>query len=304
MQTKTTDDKHPLLLIADDEPSNIHVMVEALIADYRIKVATDGRTALEIATQVDQPDLIILDIQMPEMDGLEVCKTLKHNRSTQHIPVMFVSAHNDANVEFEALKLEAIEFIGKPVNPATLRMRVRNLVKLKQLQDQLLELSTHDQLTGIANRRRFDEFLDWEWRRALRVKRSIALIMFDVDLFKAFNDHYGHVEGDQCLKQIAITISAFMQRPGDLAARYGGEEFGCILASTNLTDSIAIADTCRKQIVALQIPHISSPFGVVTVSCGVYSTIPLDMSSQSTLVKLADKKLYFAKESGRNRVEG
>lgn len=304
MQTETITDTRPLLLVADDEPSNIHVLVEALIADYRIKVATDGKMALQIACLDDQPDLIILDILMPEMDGFEVCKALKSNPATQHIPIMFVSIHNDASVEFEALKLEAIEFISKPVNPSTLRMRVRNLVRLKQLQDQLKELSHHDQLTGIANRRRFDEFLDREWRRALRVKKPVSLIMFDVDKFKAFNDCYGHIEGDQCLTQVASTISSFMHRPGDLAARFGGEEFVCVLASTALDESIAIAEACRERIQSMQIPHASSPFGIVTVSCGVAAVVPADMSSQSSLVELADKKLYLAKETGRNKVEG
>lgn len=304
MQNDIANDKRPLLLIADDEPSNIHVLVEALIGDYHIKVATNGKMALDIARLDEQPDLIILDIMMPEMDGFEVCKALKDNPATQYIPVMFVTAHNDASVELEALKLEAIEFVSKPVNPSTLRLRVRNLVKLKQLQDQLFELSIHDQLTGLANRRRFDEFLEWEWRRALRIKRPLGLIMFDVDLFKPFNDRYGHIAGDQCLKQIAHTIAAFMHRPGDLAARYGGEEFVCILAGTDLEEAVAIANACRTSIEALNIGHEMSPFARVTVSCGVCSQVPTGMDAQSVLVEMADKKLYLAKERGRNRVEG
>lgn len=304
MQTEITADKRPLLLVADDEPANIHLLVESLLSDYRIKVATHGKMALEIARLDDQPDLIILDIMMPEMDGFEVCKALKNDPATQCIPVMFVTANHNPSAEYEALKLEAIEFICKPINPSTLRMRVRNLVRLKQLQDQLRELSTHDYLTGLANRRRFDEFLEWEWRRALRLSNPIGLIMFDVDLFKSFNDHYGHLEGDQCLKQVAQSIASLMHRPGDMAARYGGEEFVGILASTNLAEAKVIAEACRSKIEALQIPHRTSPLGIVTVSCGVSMIVPSDMSSQSVLVEMADKKLYLAKRAGRNRVEG
>ena len=304
MRTKTPDDNRPLLLIADDEPANIHLMVEALINDYRIKVATHGKMALDIAKLDDQPDLIILDIMMPQMDGFEVCKILKNTPATRHIPVMFVTANHNASAEFEALKLEAIEFVCKPVNPSTLRMRVRNLVKLKQLQDSLMEISTHDFLTGLANRRHFDDFLGWEWRRALRESNPLSLIMFDVDLFKSYNDHYGHIEGDQCLKQVAHGIKSLMQRPGDLAARYGGEEFVAILAATDLPEAMAIAEACRSRIESLKIPHAMSPFGIVTVSSGVCSTVPCDMHAQSTLVDTTDKKLYFAKANGRNRVEG
>ena len=303
MRTKIINDRRPLLLIADDEPTNIHLMVEALINDYRIKVATHGKMALEIANLDDQPDLIILDIMMPEMDGFEVCKALKKNPATENIPVMFVTANHNASAEFEALKLEAIEFICKPVNPSTLRMRVRNLVKLKQLHDQLIALSIHDALTELSNRRHFDEFLAWEWRRALRESKPLSLIMFDVDLFKSFNDHYGHIEGDDCLKRVAQAIKSLMQRPGDLAARYGGEEFMAILASTDLAEAIAIAEACRTQIESLQIPHVASPFGIVTVSCGVCAIVPSDMGSQSMLVEMADRKLYLAKAAGRNRVE-
>ena len=304
MQTKIlSHQQQPLLLIADDEPGNIHIMVEALINDYRIKVATHGKMALDIANLKDQPDLIILDIMMPEMDGFEVCKALKKNPSTQNIPVMFVTANYNASAEFEALKIEAIEFICKPVNPSTLRMRVRNLVKLKQQHDQLMALSNHDFLTELSNRRYFDEFLGSEWRRALRDRKPLSLIMFDIDHFKPFNDHYGHIEGDQCLKQVAQAINSLMQRPGDLAARYGGEEFVAILASTDLAESTSIAKACREKIESLKIPHAASPFRIVTVSCGVYGTVPSDMASQSVLIEMADQKLYQAKAGGRNRVE-
>ena len=239
---------------------------------------------------------------MPEIDGFEVCRKLKENRATRHIPVMFVTSMTSSSAEFEGLQLEAMEYINKPVNPSTLRMRVRNLVRLKLMQDQLMHLSTHDALTGIANRRHFDEVLEREWRRAMRARDPISLIMFDVDHFKQFNDHYGHIEGDHCLQQVGIALAAEINRPGDLAARYGGEEFAVILASTKLDDALAIAEKCRAKIEALQILHEASSFRRVTVSCGVSSLVPSDSCSMLELKEQADRKLYAAKSLGRNRV--
>jgi len=292
----------PLVLIADDEPANIQVLVEILRHDYRIKVATNGRIALDLANREEQPDLIILDIQMPEMDGFEVCRKLKKNTATRPIPVMFITAMETSSAEFEGLQLEAMEFIHKPVNPLTLRMRVRNLVRLKLLQDKLLHQSNHDALTGIANRRYFDKFLGREWRRALRTGDLIGLIMFDIDYFKQFNDRYGHLAGDECLKQIGTVLDSIGNRPGDLAARYGGEEFAVILVATGVNDIAAIAEKHRAHIEALHIPHEASPMGTVTVSCGVGVLTPSDTCSTLELIGQADKNLYQAKASGRNKV--
>jgi len=295
-------DALPLILIVDDESANLQILVEALRNDYRIKAATNGHDALKLANKNESPDLVILDVQMPEMDGFQVCRKLKENPRTQHIPVMFVTAMSSASAEFEGLQLEAMEYINKPVNPSTLRMRVRNLVRLKLMQDQLLHLSTHDALTELANRRRFDEFLGLEWRRAHRFERPIGLIMFDIDHFKKFNDHYGHPQGDSCLKQVAAVLASVTNRPDDLAARYGGEEFAVILSCTQMDDALNIAEQCREQIEALQIPHELSSFGIVTVSCGVEVMVPSNAHSALDFIRQADKKLYLAKNAGRNQV--
>lgn len=294
--------RKPLLLIADDEPANVHVLVETLRHDYRIKVATNGKMALDLANREDQPDLVILDVMMPGMDGFQVCRRLKAQPETHDIPVIFVTALNTASTEYEGLQLEAVDYISKPVNPAILRMRVRNLVKLKLLQDRLLEMSTLDGLTGIANRRRFGEFLDIQWRSALRAGTPMALIMTDVDLFKQFNDHYGHIAGDECLQQVAATLAAGLRRPGDLTARYGGEEFACILGLTDAEGAGRMAEALRAAIEQLRIPHAGSPYGVVTISCGVETMVPAGKALPFDLVERADKKLYAAKITGRNRV--
>jgi len=292
----------PLILIADDEPANLQVLVEILCKHYRIKVATNGRIALDLANRKDQPALIILDIQMPEMDGFEVCRSLKKNSETRDIPVMFVTSMSNSSAEFEGLQLEAMEFINKPVNPSTLHMRARNLVRLKLMQDQLKHLSTHDTLTGIANRRHFDDSLKGEWRRAMRLGTSVGLIMLDIDHFKQFNDQYGHVAGDGCLQKVGQVLTSAAQRPGDLAARYGGEEFAIILDSSEMNSVIEIAEKCRAEIEAMQIPHELSPFGIVTVSIGVKVLLPSDACTRIDLVEQADQNLYQAKELGRNRV--
>ncbi|MDQ6993508.1 MAG: diguanylate cyclase [Mariprofundus sp.] len=294
--------QQPLILIVDDKPENIQVLVSILREHYRIKAATDGILALHLAQSDEQPDLIILDVLMPQMDGFEVCKKLKRNPHTKDIPIMFITALESPSAEFEGLQLEAMDYITKPVNPSTLRMRVRNLVKLKQMHDTLVHLSNHDGLTGLANRRHFDAFIDSEWRRALRSGTAIGLAMFDIDHFKLFNDHYGHQAGDLCLQQVAKILSSVSLRAGDLAARYGGEEFSIIVPSSDIADLRTISETCRVGIEALAIPHELSPHKVVTISCGIHMLIPSASLSVAQLIRLADQNLYLAKKSGRNRV--
>lgn len=297
-----SDLRKPLLLIADDEPANVHALVESLRRDYRIKVATNGKMALELANREDKPDLVILDVMMPEIDGFEVCRKLKEQPGTKDIPVIFVTSLNTSSREFEGLQLEAIDYICKPVNPAILQMRVRNLIKIKLLQDRLVEMATLDSLTGIANRRHFCDFLENQWRCAYRAGLPMALIMADVDLFKEYNDSYGHVAGDECLQRVAAALAAELGRPQDLVARYGGEEFACILGVTTLDGAGHLAEVLRQAVEKLRLPHDRSPYGFVSISCGVEVTIPDASSLPFDLVEKADKKLYLAKKAGRNRV--
>ena len=174
-------------------------------------------------------------------------------------------------------------------------------VALEEANKKLMALSTTDGLTGIANRRRFDDVLAEEWNRALRSGSYLILVMFDVDWFKKFNDHYGHQRGDECLKAVAITAQEYSKRSGDLLARYGGEEFVFIITTMELADALLFADSLCKTIERMQIQHKLSPFGVITISAGVAGTVPQINETPSSLLERADSALYAAKNSGRNQ---
>ena len=302
MNNQTT--PKPLILIVDDTPTNIQVLAESLRADYRVKVATSGQAALEIVAR-DNPDLVLLDVMMPGMDGYDVCRRLKQQPETQNIPVIFVTARTETVDEELGLNLGAVDYIAKPFHLAIVKSRVRNHINLKLKTDLLESLALLDGLTNIPNRRRFDEALEQEWKRSVRTGTPLSLIMSDIDFFKRYNDNYGHGMGDICLKQVATALAAAITRPSDLVARYGGEEFVALLPETDAEGARLIAERFRSNAEALQIPHERSDASRwVTVSVGVASLIPKAEDAFQELMKQADHMLYRAKELGRNRVCG
>ena len=226
----------PRLLVVDDQPINIQVMHQIFASKYQVFMATSGQQALDFCHKTP-PDLVLLDVVMPGMDGFEVCQALKGEPSTRDIPVIFVTAHTDAAQETRGLDVGAVDFISKPVNPAVVRARVKTQLTLKFQSDLMRKLVFLDGLTGVFNRRYFDQQLAVEVARSSRAKSPLALIMLDVDFFKRFNDHYGHQAGDDCLREIAATLKESLRRPADLVARYGGEEFVCILPDTVFADA-------------------------------------------------------------------
>lgn len=289
------------VLIIDDVPTNIQVLAEALRQDYRVKVATNGTDALAIARQT-LPDLILLDVMMPDLDGFEVCRQLKSDPITNGIPVVFVTAKDDLADEERGLNLGAVDYITKPFHLPIVRARVRNHVRLKQKADLLERLAHVDSLTNIANRRRFDQALDVEHRRCQRTEQPISLLLIDIDYFKHYNDHFGHGLGDRCLAQVAEALTTLAGRAADLVARYGGEEFAVILPQTESEGAMLTAERLRQGILELAIPHAPSagqPF--ITISVGIATTIPTIDRPASQLIEDADKKLYEAKAAGRNR---
>ena len=289
------------ILVVDDSPENLQVISAVLKQDYRVKVAINGERALALATAAEPPDLILLDVMMPGMDGYEVCARLKQNPVTARIPVLFVSSRDDEEDEARGLSLGAIDYIVKPIRPSIVQARVRNHIELKRSRDLLEQLTTQDHLTGISNRRRFDDSLVQEWQRAARTKTPVSLIAVDIDHFKAYNDHYGHPGGDQCLMEVARALAACVTRPTDLVARCGGEEFGCLLPSTDHIGASRLAEKMRAAIEALGLEHAqSSTHRHVTISLGVSTAIPQADEPAQALVDLADAALYEAKGAGRN----
>ena len=295
--------QNPTLLIVDDTPLNIELLEGVLGEDYEILFATNGRDAIEIAL-VEAPDLILMDVMMPDMDGYEACVRLKADPRTAEIPIIFVTALDQEAEEARGLEVGAIDYITKPINPVIVKARIRNHIELKRHQDILRGLSFLDGLTGIANRRRFDQFLELEWRRSVRNRSQLSLIMIDIDLFKSYNDDRGHAAGDECLKQVAQGMAGMTQRPGDLVARYGGEEFVCVLPETGSDGARAVAERIREKMVELALPHHSSFVApVVTLSMGVATVQPSEGDDSVSVIEAADRALYEAKRKGRDRIE-
>lgn len=295
--------KKQKILIVDDVPENIRVLIEALKDDYAIVPAVNGATALKIAEETPHPDLILLDIRMPEMDGFEVIKQLKENDNTRYIPVIFVTAISEVTNEAMGFQLGAVDYITKPFHPHIVKARVKTHLELKRRGDILEMLSSIDSLTGVPNRRRFDEFLQSEWRRAIRNQTSISLIMIDIDFFKQYNDKYGHAAGDECLKRVAQTLSDSIHRSHDLLARFGGEEFSVVLPETDFTGALTLAEKMRKDVEEINILHEDSAVAHhLTISLGTATAVPSTDSESGSLMKNADNALYEAKKSGRNQV--
>lgn len=304
-----------VILIVDDNPTNLSVLSIALkAAGYKIRVAMDGESAIEQA-QEDAPELILLDVQMPGIDGFETCKKLKKNPLTQDIPIIFITASTDLEYKVKGLSVGAVDYITKPFQQEEVLARVRvhlelrfltrkvqeQSIALQQANQKLHRLANLDGLTEVANRRRFDEYFDQEWQRSGREQTPLSLILCDIDYFKNYNDHYGHQAGDACLRRVARAISETLCRPTDLVARYGGEEFAIILPNTSSEGAIHVAELLQLRIKQLGILHAQSRVSsYVTLSLGISSQIPVLSQENQTLIAATDKALYLAKSEGRN----
>lgn len=292
----------PSILIVDDTRLNIKIMTDILGSFYNLFCATSGKQALEIVAS-KKVDLILLDVIMPEMDGYEVCKKLKNDHHTQNIPVIFISAMTNVEDETMGLEIGAIDYIFKPVSPPILKARVRNHLELKACRDIFEKQSLMDGLTGIANRHYFDQVFNQEWRRALRNQKPLSIVFLDIDFFKKYNDHYGHLAGDECLRKVGNALKKSILRASDLVARYGGEEFIIVLPETSQVDAVKVGERVRRDIKALMITHIMSEVSdYVTVSLGVSTVIPEKDMVPAHLIAKADEALYQAKRKGRDRV--
>ena len=289
------------LLIVDDDPNNIRLLASIFDDEHHeILFATNGSQAVEIAVK-EQPDLILLDVMMPEMDGYEVCRFLKADSLTQTIPVIFVTSHSDVKEEILGLEVGAADYISKPFCPAIVKIRVRNQIELKHAREQLTRLVITDGLTNIPNRRCFDQQLEHEWQRASRMNQSLAVAMIDVDWFKKYNDHYGHQAGDDCLRQVAMALTQGAKRASDFVARYGGEEFVLILPTTQHETALMVVENICRALSELALPHELSEFGRVTISAGVAVYVADEYDSAEKLMQNAEKALYTAKNQGRNQ---
>lgn len=327
----------PLILIVDDDRYMRTQLRQRLESEgYQVEEAEDGRQALEAYARL-RPDIVLLDVIMPVMDGFTCCAQLHklqingvlnntladglepqaHAQLPVLTPILMVTGLEDQQSVDQAFEVGATDYITKPIHWALLRRRVSRLIqqsqlyrqledtnqKLEEVNQMLQRLALVDGLTQVANRRCFDETLIHEWQRISRESGLLSLIFVDIDYFKCYNDTYGHLAGDACLKQVAQAISKAVHRPADLVARYGGEEFVVLLPSTTLAGANQVAETIKMAMKKLDLAHSGSPLGgKMTLSLGISCLNPSQHNSPLTLIKLADKALYLAKESGRDRI--
>ena len=286
------------VLIVDDEPANIHGLAAALGAGYDLRFATSGERALALAGELAF-DLVLLDVVMPGLDGYEVLRRLKAADSTRGVPVIFVTSMNEVADEERGFTLGAVDYITKPASAPIVRARVRTHIELKRQRDELEQRALIDQLTGVANRRGFDETLARRWQAALHDGRPLLLMLIDVDHFKQFNDHYGHGAGDDCLRRIGAMLKSGFTQSGQFPARIGGEEFA-LLADAG--DTQALARRLLHAVHDLAIPHAySAVSSQVTISVGAIVVTPAARAAPRTALEAADRLLYDAKRTGRNR---
>ena len=312
------------ILLVDDSR-----MMRAILAKFLANVgytdvvmAESGTEALAMLGLGDERpdaaiDAILMDLVLPDIDGIEAIRRIKAEPRLHDVPVLMVTAEKDVAILRTAFEAGASDYLTKPINEIDLSARLGAALRLKreidrrvaltqQLEEanrRLQQLSRTDGLTGVANRRHFDNALDEEWRRAARSGSPLALLLIDIDHFKRYNDTYGHQEGDQCLQLVAGALARCAARPGDLAARYCGEEFALILPNTDQDGACRVAARLRAEVAALAIPHAASSAGpLVTLSVGVAVGLSAGGGGPQALIAAADRALYAAKEQGRDRV--
>ena len=318
---------HPIIvMLVDDQPFVAEAIRLQLESDLDINFHYCANPDQAIATALEiRPTVILLDIMMPEVDGLALLRYFRANPKTRDVPVILLSSRGEARVKADGFDAGANDYLIKLPDRIELIARIRyhsnayivrlqrdeayralreSQKKLAETNLELLRLVNVDSLTGLANRRHFDESLFIEWKRAARNGKPLSVLMLDIDYFKAYNDTYGHLKGDEALRQVADIIRTSVMRPADQSSRYGGEEFVVILPETEVEGAVQLAEEIRSRVEALGIPHVGSEASAtLTLSIGVAGGIPSESQEPLWLVNCADAALYQAKQGGRNRVQ-
>jgi diguanylate cyclase (GGDEF)-like protein len=289
------------ILVIDDEKINLKIISDMLNDDVVVMLAKSGGQGIRKAIEY-QPDLILLDVVMPEMDGFETMARLRHDARTSAIPVIFITALNDSSHEEKALLMGASDYIQKPLHTNIVQARVRLHLQLAKQRKMLEKLANIDPLTSLANRRKYQDVLEQEWQRAMAHQACLSLLVIDIDNFKQYNDCYGHATGDKVLQQVATVLANQVVDKG-LVARYGGEEFVVLLPDHSQEESIEVARRCMQGVEALNLAYSHEDFsGKVTVSVGGATKSPSQKCRSEDFFNAADDMLGLAKKSGKNKI--
>ena len=326
--------QQPVILVADDDKIVRLLLRKAMEKEgYLVVEVEDGKQCLDAFFEV-KPDLVLLDAVMPIMDGFTCCQQLMQiarknlalaianfdidslvtnnviSKLWERTPILMITGLDDPDSVDKAFNVGASDFVTKPIHWAVLRQRVKRLLQQAQVYKQLeaankalQQLANMDALTGVANRRCFDQYLNTQWLSLVGEEHPLSLILCDIDFFKRYNDEYGHPAGDSCLQKVASVLKGAAQQKHDLVARYGGEEFAIIMPNTPVMGAVHVAAAMQSGVRELQIPHSESDVSkYVTLSLGISTVIPSLECSPESLIKNADKGLYGAKAGGRNRI--
>ena len=290
-----------IILIASDNEDSIAQLTNALNTMYQVEITQSVQWIVDSCQDIQSPDMVLLDSDLTNADTYEICTTLKDNPKTQNISIVLFSTSEDPKYEVKAFDVGANDFFALPRPPEVIKARIRVLLRNKRVTDLLEQFSRLDSLTEIPNRREFDRLLEKEWMNARRIHAPLSLILLDVDFFKRYNDNYGHLDGDQCLKELAQIIEKSIRRPHDTVARYGDEEFVVILPNTDINGAIKVAEQIQNNLKSEPITHeFSDVENHITVSQGISSITPHGKFNPLNLLDAADNALYSAKENGRN----
>lgn len=289
------------ILVIDDSQVQAGYLSSILKDDYEVTTCQDGDEGLRLAKEGDY-SLILLDVIMPGKDGFALLRELKETDLTSHIPVILLTSLTDIQYEERGLLLGAVDYVTKPFSPVIIKARVNTHIQLYHYQTEFRQQAMIDELTGIANRRHYENESMAKWKEAVRFKLPFSICMFDIDKFKIYNDTFGHPAGDKVIASVAKTVSSYFQRSTDLFARYGGEEFVAVFVGNDGSSAFEMMKTIRQAVEDLHIVHNSPVCQWVTISVGGVSIIPNAEDDYDTYLKLADAMLYDAKRLGRNRV--
>ncbi len=289
------------ILVVDDSPLQAARLKTILEEEYEIVIAETAEEGL-LRVHNENYSLILLDVVMPGMDGFTLLKKLQEEVVTRSVPVILLTSLSDVRNEYQGLVLGAVDYITKPFNPLIVKARVKTHIKLYNYRKLAEQQSMTDQLTGVANRRKYDQHSIIKWHEATRQQIPFSICFFDVDRFKVYNDTFGHPAGDEVLASVAKTISSHLQRSTDFFARYGGEEFVAFLVGDSSDKAFRHLKKIRQAVEDLHIPHDPSVSEWVTVSIGGVTVIPKAGKDYESYLKIADTMLYDAKKFGRNRV--